>query len=287
MNNRSRVRIGLLVQGSGPGNSTPRVSSLTNEIIDCLVDRDVLVDLIVPERRPLDIADVRAEHDLYVLKSETPLALSLAGALAVVGGTVINTFRSCNLTRDKIAATAVLAAAGVPVPPSWATGLPGLLQPLLAEGPMWFKPRCGRGGAGVRRVVEPSSLNGQDALADMYGLPLPTFVQREVASDGRDLKVFVAGSHVWAVSRPFPAHTLQEKMGTPVDLASDVRAAALTCGQALGLELYGVDFLAAEGRFYVVDVNAFPGYKGAAGAPQALAHYLYRRALHARSGYDG
>jgi ribosomal protein S6--L-glutamate ligase len=287
MNNRGRVRIGFLLERLGPGNGTPRVSSLTNEIIDRLVDRDVLVDLIIPEDRLLDIADVRAQHDLYVLKSETLMALSLAGALTVSGAVVVNNFRSCNLTRDKIAATAVLAAAGVPVPPSWATGRRALLQPLLAEGPIWLKPRCGRGGTGVSRVVEPSSLSGQDAVTDIYGLPVPIFTQREVPSDGRDLKVFVAGSHVWAVKRQFPAHTTQEKMGTAVTLASDVQEAALKCGKVLGLELYGVDFLVAEGRFYVVDVNAFPGYKGAAGAPWTLANFIYRRALHARNGYDG
>lgn len=286
MNSRGRMRIGFLLQALGPGNGTPRVSSLTHEIIDRLVERDVLVDLIIPEDRLLDIAEVRAEHDLYVLKSETPLALSLAGALSVAGAVVVNTFRSCNLTRDKIAATAVLAAAGVPVPPSWATGRRGLLQPLLAEGPVWLKPRRGRGDTGVCRVVEPSGLDGH-AFTDTYGLPLPVFAQRDVPSDGEDLKVFVAGSHVWAIRRPYPAHTLQEKMGTPASLASNVQAAALMCGKVLGLELYGVDFLAAEGRFYVVDVNAFPGYKGAAGASWILANYLFRRALHARNGYDG
>lgn len=75
MNSRGRMRIGFLLQALGPGNGTPRVSSLTHEIIDRLVERDVLVDLIIPEDRLLDIAEVRAEHYLYVLKSETPEAL--------------------------------------------------------------------------------------------------------------------------------------------------------------------------------------------------------------------
>jgi ribosomal protein S6--L-glutamate ligase len=287
MNNRGRVRIGFLLQRSGLGNGMPCFSSLTNEIIDHLVDRDVLADLIVPEDRLLDIAHVRPQHDLYVLQSETPLALSLAGALTVSGAVVVNSFRSCNLTRDKIAATALLAAAGVPMPPSWATGRRELLQPLLADGPIWLKPRSGRGDTGERRVVGPYDFEGQDAVTDIYGLPVPIFTQQEVPTDGLNLKVFVAGSHVWALRRPFPAHTLQEKIGTPVSLAPEIQAAALKCGKVLGLELYGVDFLAADGRFYAVDVKAFPGYKGAAGAPWTLANFLYRRALFARNGFDG
>ncbi|HSB70874.1 MAG TPA: hypothetical protein VLT62_16230 [Candidatus Methylomirabilis sp.] len=287
MSSPGRVRVGFLLQGQAAETGTPRVSALTQEIIAGLVGRDVLVDLLVPENGLLDLADVRPRHDLYVLKSETPLALSLAGALTVAGGAVVNSFRSCSLTRDKIAATAVLAAAGVPVPPSWATGQPALLRPLLAEGPMWLKPQRGRGGTGVRRATEPSALHAEDALADAYGLPLPLFAQREVPSGGQDLKVFVAGEEVWAVSRPFPARTLQEKAGRPAPLPSDVRAAALACGRALGLELYGVDFLAAGDRFYVVDVNAFPGYKGVADAPRVLADYLYWRAMSARHGSEG
>ena len=62
-----------------------------------------------------------------------------------------------------------------------------------------------------------------------------------------------------------------------------VRDAALACGRALGLELYGVDFLEAGDKFFAVDVNALPGYKGAPEAPRALVDYLYRRALRAAS----
>jgi ribosomal protein S6--L-glutamate ligase len=118
-----------------------------------------------------------------------------------------------------------------------------------------------------------------DACADPYGLPLPLFIQREVPSGGKDLKVYAVGGELWAIAKPFPARTARDKIGTPVPLPPDIRAAALVCGQALGLELYGVDFLVGRSRFFAVDVNPFPGYKGAAEAPRYLADYLYERAL--------
>ena len=66
-----------------------------------------------------------------------------------------------------------------------------------------------------------------------------------------------------------------------VPLPDSIRAAALAAGYALGLELYGVDFLLPQdgsGDFAVVDVNAFPGYNGLDDAPAALADYLFERA---------
>lgn len=284
MNSGGRVRIAFFLEPSGPDSDAPRISPLTEEIIGRLRGFGLQVDPIVPESGPLDMAAVRPQHDLYVLKSETPLALSLAGALTLAGAAVVNTFRSCNLTRDKLAATAVIAGAGVPVPPSWTTGRPSLLRPLLAEGPLWLKPQRGTQGKGIRRVDDPDELSDRELPVDPYGLPLPLFAQREVPTSGRDFKVFVVGERLWATTRPFPARTLQEKIGTPASLPPQLERAALACGKALGLELYGVDFLLAEARFCCVDVNAFPGYKGVAEAPQALAEYLHQRARIAHKG---
>ena len=213
-----------------------------------------------------------------MLKAKTPLTLSLAGALALGGAAVVNSVRSCTLARDKIAATAVLAGYGVPVPPSWATGRATRLLPLLEDGPLWLKPHRGSRGVGVRRVDNPAGLDLPDVQTDAFGLPLPLFAQREVPSGGHDLKVYVVGHRLWAITRRFPARSAQDKIGTPAVLAPEVRRAALACGRALGLELYGVDVLVAGDRFFVVDVNAFPGYKGVEEAPRQLAAYLHARA---------
>lgn len=283
MSSPGHVRIAFLLKGSQADPVVPCVSALTEDVIARLRGRGARVDLIVPENGPLDIAQVRPAHDLYVLDGKSPLILSLAGALTVAGAVVVNSFRSCSLARDKIATTAVLAGAGVPVPPSWTTGSPARLRSLLSEGPLWLKPPCGGRGPWVSRVIDPTGL---DAPTDVYGLPLPLFAQREALSEGRNLKVFVVGEEVWAIARPFPARTLDQKLCTPAALRAEVRAAVLACGRVLGLELYGVDFLEAEDRFFALDVDPLPGYKGAPQAARALSDYLYRRALRAASGDD-
>jgi ribosomal protein S6--L-glutamate ligase len=248
-----------------------------HEVVVRLQALGVKVDLVVPEAALHDVASLQPRHDLYVLKSKSPLALSLAGALTEAGARVVNTFWSSNLARDKIAATAVLAAFGVPVPPSWAAGKPAHLRTLLHDRPLWVKPQRGSRGAGVRRLNGPHEIDDLDAPQDPYGLPLPLFAQHEAPSNGRDLKVYVVGSHTWAITRPFPALTVADKQGQPVPLPENIHACALKVGKALGLEIYGVDFLTAHDKFWVVDVNAFPGFKGVPEAPRCIARHLFDR----------
>jgi ribosomal protein S6--L-glutamate ligase len=272
------VRIAFLIHRSAARGGRASLSPLTAEIITRLRDGGARVDLLAPEDGPWDLAALRPQHDLYVLKAKTPLTLSLAGALALGGAAIVNSVRSCTLARDKIAATALLAGGGVPVPPSWATGRATRLLPLLEDGSVWLKPHRGSQGVGVRRVTTPAGLHVPEVQTDPCGLPWPLFAQQEVPSGGHDLKVYVVGHRLWAITRRFPTRSAQDKIGTPAVLPPEVRRAALACGRALGLELYGVDVLVAGDHFFVVDVNAFPGYKGVAEAPRQLTAYLYARA---------
>lgn len=248
------------------------------DVIADLKGKGVRADLVLLEEERFDLSDLKPAYDLYVLRSKTPLTLSFAGALTIAGAEVANTVRACSLVRDKIASLPLLAASGAPVPPSWATGGIDLLRPLFEEGSLWLKPPGGSRGRGVRRLTRASDLDGLEESKDPYGLPLPLFAQREVSSDGLDYKVYVVGETLWAIARPYPARTLEEKRGRPISPSPEVRKAALACGRALGLEFYGVDFLVDRDRFHVVDINAFPGYKGVAEAPSYLAVYLYERA---------
>ena len=270
-------RIAILLQCDNDL-ATPRLSPLTTAIATLVKAQGVSVDLLAFGNDAIDIRKISPHYNLYVLKEKTAFNLSLAGALALAGAKIINSARSSQLARDKIAATALVAACGVPVPASWATGKPQALTAVAEYGPLWLKSPGGSRGAGVRRIADPYALQHEAEPADRYGLPMPFFAQREVPGDGEDLKVYVVGQKVWGLRRRFPAVTLEQKMGKQVLVPPTIKEAALACGSALGLELYGVDFLVSGSRFYVVDVNAFPGYKGIAEAPCAIAEYIYRSA---------
>src|SRR5205814_991202 len=51
------------------------------------------------------------------------------------------------------------------------------------------------------------------------------------------------------------------------------------CGQVFGLGLYGVDIVEGVDGPWIVDVNTFPGYKGAPGAAARIADYIADYAL--------
>ena len=271
------MRIALFLQQPSP-EAGPRINPVTEEVIGRLRRRGARVDLLVAEEHVFDLADLRPSHDLYVLKSKSPLTLSVAAVLAAAGASVVNSVAACALTRDKIAVTAGVSAAGVPVPPSWATAEPARLGPLAATGPLWLKPLAGSKGHGVRRVAEPADLGSERVRWNAIGQPLPLFVQREMPGTGTDLKVYVVGERAWAVAKAWPTRTDAEKTGMPAALPAPVREAALRSGEALGLEVYGVDFLVTGEQFWAVDVNAFPGSRGVPELPRCLADYLYTRA---------
>jgi ribosomal protein S6--L-glutamate ligase len=281
------VRIAIFLEFSAAGPPVPRINPVTAEVVSWLEAKGATVDLVVPEDGVRDLSDVRPAHDLYVLKSKTPMTRSLAWTLALAGAPTLNSVRSCDLARDKAAATALLAAAGVPVPPSWGASDPTLLRPLLGSGPLWLKSPSGSKGRGIHRVLRPEELDGARPALDPCGLPLPLLAQREVSGDGAVLKAYVVGERVWGRLKPWPVRTMEDKLGVPSSLRPEIRAAALTCGRCLGLELYGVDFLLAGDDFFAIDVNPFPGFRGDPEIPRDLADYIYRCALSPRAVTSG
>ena len=208
-----------------------------------------------------------SEADLWLLKSYTPLSLSLAGVLHSRGARLLNPFPACLSARDKIAAAQVLHGAGLPAPRSWVTGELSRLVPLVREMPLVVKPYMGWRGEGVH-VVRTE--------AELLALPPPrepVVAQELVPGTGEDLRVYVAGDRVFATRKPFSATSFSVP-GRPVEVSAEVRRIALRCGQAFGLALYGLDVIEGPDGPRIVDVNYFPGYKGIPEAAQAVADYI-------------
>ena len=134
-----RPRIGVISDWTNP---------VVGEAIRLLRSRDVIVDLIVPEQGVTELATLRVEHDLYLLKSGTELALSVAGALHALGATTLNPYPAVAQLRNKFIVTRVLQQAGIPTPATYLTFNPPELAPLLDDGPLMVKPYLG-----VRRII--------------------------------------------------------------------------------------------------------------------------------------
>jgi ribosomal protein S6--L-glutamate ligase len=249
-----------------------KVSPIMPEVVRLLGEWGATVETIHPEERLTNLATARVEHDLYVLKSGTELALSLAGALHASGAAILNPFPVAAMCRDKVVATRVLHAAGVPVPETFVTHDPWKLAPLLDGGPLVVKPHRGSQGRGVQVVRNADELL---ALSPDGGV---LFAMRYKQPDGPDRKIYCIDGRLFGVKRVWPAKTYEEKVGEPFPLTPELREIALRCGEAFGMELYGLDIVLSDGRPFVVDISSFPGFKGVPDAACRLADCIFAAA---------
>jgi ribosomal protein S6--L-glutamate ligase len=269
----TRLRIAFLL----PRYSAHSKSQLVRAM-QILSERGVTVDIIHPTDRVIDLATIRVEHDLHVLKKKHDLPQSLAGALHALGATIVNPYPASLALHDKIVTGRILQAAGVLTPATYVVSQPGMLAPLLETGPLVVKPYRGSSGYGVRVVRTAAELpiapDGKD----------PVFAQRYHPPEGRDRKIYVIGDRLFGVKKVFPARTEAEKYGEPFVPGPELCEITRRCGQAFGIDLYGVDVVESEGRAYVVDMSSIPGFKGVPDAPQLLADYFHKAAKRAAGG---
>ncbi len=230
------------------------------------------VGLIDPDVEPVSLHDLRSSDvDVYVLVSPTEAALSLAGALERVGGVLVPSYAVAAGCRDKIVQTTVLADAGLPVPASWLTVHPEALAGELTWGPLLVKDPRGSRGQGLHLARR------RDELWRLT-CGTPWLVMRYHDADSPDLKLYRIGDEVCGVARVFPAHSMADKVGRPLDVTAELRDLALRCSDAFGTTVCGVDVISSDGRLWVVDMSSFPGFKGVPDAAARLARLIFERA---------
>jgi ribosomal protein S6--L-glutamate ligase len=250
------------------------VGAVMPEVQRLLAARGAEIDAVYPDEQLTSLVGPRPLHDLYVLKSGTEAALSLAGSLHADGAAILNPYPVAAACRDKIVATRLLERAGVPLPESWCTGTPSMLASLLEGGPLVVKPYRGHQGVGVQVVRDVRDL-------EQIAGGGPIFAQRYHEPDGRDRKIYRIGDELYGVMRVWPCHTYEEKLGEPFPVADELREIALRSGAAFGIDLYGIDVVISDGRPYVVDCSSFPGFKGVPEAASRLADYIESAAVRA------
>ena len=268
------MRIAMMLMRHPP----TKVSPIMPEVVALLSDWGVSVQEIYPEEGLFDLDAVDVENDLYILKSGTDAALSLAGALEAAGARVLNPYSVAATLRDKIIATRIQQLAGIPTPKTYVTGCTGDLSPRLLGGPLIVKPYRGSQGRGIRVVRD------EEELCSVETAECPVFAQRYHEPNGNDLKIYCIGGQVFGVRRPWPALTYADKVGEPFAISSTLHEVALAWGRAFGIDLFGIDVIECQDGFYVVDGSSFPGFKGVPDAALRLADYIYAAGLRAKNG---
>ncbi|MFF4099602.1 RimK family alpha-L-glutamate ligase [Streptomyces sp. NPDC001903] len=223
---------------------------------------------------PEDLADV------YLLKSRTPRGLELARELERRGAPVLNSAAATAACQDRTGMAELALRAGLPFAgtrtydslAAWAAGAP------LGGPPLVVKSRHSRRHDLVARVDD---VEGLRELADAWPQE-PVVVQEFAPNSGWDHKLWAIGDRVFAALRR--SELAPEGRGPtrslPVaELPHGWADLVRRTGEAFSLDVYGVDLIeTGDGTPLIVDVNAFPGIRGQAGAPEALAALALDRA---------
>jgi ribosomal protein S6--L-glutamate ligase len=213
--------------------------------------------------------------DVVLLKSRSLQARQVAQTAERAGTLVVNPPAATAAALDRAATAEALDRAGVPAPRTWYFPALRDLAAVAAElpWPLVVKSRTSSRRDLVRLVTSRSELV---ELLPEWGEE-PVAAQEFAANDGFDIKVWVIGADLSAARRRSALESTDKSSDEfldPADLPEDWTRAARDAGAALGLQLYGVDLLITGGRPVVVDVNPFPGFRGARGPADSLLRFL-------------
>lgn len=260
MTARTRARVCALVEaGDAPGRN-PLLPPLRSALADAgveLVAWDPTGAFPLPPDPP--------QADLYLVKGDDPAVLTAAGCLADAGARCLNPVEATALVADKARALARVAAAGVPVPRSRVVGTPDELARALADGARFVKPVRGAHGEGAQRLGP-----GEHERAGRG----PWLVQEVLAGDGFDLKVYGVGDAAAVRRARFVPGVVDLPREPVADLDPRIPELARAAARSCGLVLWGADFLPGPDGPVLVDLNAFPGYRGVPEAPEQIAQVV-------------
>ena len=220
------------------------------------------------------------DGDVYLLKSRSPQARALATIAQGAGARVVNTPQATSAALDRWVMATRLGEAGVPAPRTWSFPTLHALAEDEARGslpwPLVVKTRASARGDLVALVTTPGDLH---PLLPQWG-DAAVIAQEFTPNDGFDIKVWVIGGDLSAARRRSALESTDKSADVPIEpgeLPQQWAQAARRAGQALGLDLFGVDLLIHDGHPVVIDVNAFPGFQGARHPEESMLRFIERR----------
>jgi RimK family alpha-L-glutamate ligase len=187
--------------------------------------------------------------------------------LAEQGVRCVNHPRAIERTIDKSWASAVLALAGVPTPPTIVCERYEDAMQAFSElgGDVVVKPLFGAMGNGIVRVEDRDVAHRVFRALELERTVY--YVQRCVAPAGRrDLRVLVVAGEVAGamerVSDSWRANVARGARPRAVVLGEAERGLALAAAAAVGADVAGVDLLVCpDGSVAVLEVNGIPGWQ--------------------------
>ncbi len=196
--------------------------------------------------------------------------MDLLHRLAARGVRVLNPPRAVEVCVDKYLTTAVLEAAGLRVPPTIVCQhADAALEAFTAlGGDVVVKPLFGSEGRGMVRVSDPEMAWRTFRTLERTACVL--YLQQFIRHPGWDLRVFVLGGRVLTAMRRYArddwrTNVAQGGRAEVAVIGPDEEQLALRAAEAVGAPVAGVDLLPGpNGAWYVLEVNAVPGWRALA-----------------------
>lgn len=216
--------------------------------------------------------------DVYLLKSRTPEAQAVGFSAERAGAIVVNRPGATAAALDRWAMATLLDMGGVPAPRTWAFPTLSLMaRDALAQRflpwPLVVKSRTSARGDLVTLVRD---IHGLLELVPRWG-DEPVIAQEFIDNDGFDIKVWVIGGELSAARRPGALEVCDKTSDValdPSEIPAEWSRVAMAAGAAIGLDLFGVDLLITDRGPVVIDVNAFPGFRGAQDPAASMLRFL-------------
>jgi tetrahydromethanopterin:alpha-L-glutamate ligase len=222
-------------------------------------------------------ADSLAGFDAVVVRTMPPGSLEqvvfrmdVLHRLRARGVTVLNPPAAVETCVDKYLASARLEAAGLRVPPTVVCQHADAALEAFAAlgGDVVVKPLFGSEGRGMVRVADPEM--AWRTFRALERLQAVLYLQQFVPHPGWDLRLFVLDGRVLAAMRrrahgDWRTNVAQGGTAEPVRPGGAEEEIALRAAAALGAVVAGVDLLPGpDGAWYVLEVNAVPGWRALA-----------------------
>ena len=112
------------------------------------------------------------------------------------------------------------------------------------------------------------------------------YIQKFIECDGFERKVYVIGDKVFGIIRENPIYIFLRSKPNKIDvdtikrkefkISEEIREFAEILSKELNLKIFGFDLvkLKDKNRFYLIDLNDFPGFRGIRNVENTLSSYL-------------
>jgi ribosomal protein S6--L-glutamate ligase len=279
MGNGRSMKIGVIAERRYLAQRMP------GRLLHALAANGVPADVICPDNSHFDPESGLVEsledghtldlngYDVVVSRNRNGLGLAMLSYAEAAGALTINSYPATERIRNKANMGVVLSRWGIPCPRTiLAYDLASLAGLPASEFPLIVKPTYGDNSQGLLLVRCRADLDGLDWAEDFV------LAQRYLPNDGFDLKLYVCGEPTFAVRKPSPLNGDPHAAMQIVRPTAEMVDLAQRCGEAFGLEIYGVDTIETPDGLAVIEVNEFPNFSGIESAGECIARHVLERA---------